>query len=116
MKKTTKSSAPAKASKKPEAPAKEKKVAEAAPAKAPKKAAKAVQPELPVAPAVEAKPAKAAKAPAKKAAKKASVTPEQRYLMVQEAAYYIAEKNGFNGDSAYFWSLAEAQIAEQLKD
>ena len=72
-------------------------------------------------------PAKAAaKAPAKvaaqpkaaakpKAASKPVVTPEQRYCMIQEAAYYIAERHGFNGDSAYFWSLAEAEIDAKLK-
>ena len=72
-------------------------------------------------------PAKAAaKAPAKVAAKpkaaakptaasKPVVTPEQRYCMIQEAAYYIAERHGFNGDSAYFWSLAEAEIDAKLK-
>jgi hypothetical protein len=34
--------------------------------------------------------------------------------MVQDAAYFIAERHGFNGDSAYFWTLAEAEIAAQL--
>ena len=53
----------------------------------------------------------ASKAPA---AKKPEVTPEQRYKMVQDAAYFIAERHGFNGDSAYFWSLAEAEINAKL--
>ena len=53
----------------------------------------------------------ASKAPA---AKKPEVTPEQRYKMVQDAAYFIAERHGFNGDSAYFWSLAEAEVSTRL--
>lgn len=63
------------------------------------------------------KAAVAAKKPAAKAAvaaKKSAVTPEQRYKMIEEAAYYIAERHGFNGDSAYFWSLAEAEINAKL--
>ncbi|MBQ7251185.1 MAG: DUF2934 domain-containing protein, partial [Kiritimatiellae bacterium] len=44
------------------------------------------------------------------------VSAEQRYKMIQDAAYYIAERHGFNGDSAYFWSLAEAEINQQLGD
>ena len=47
-------------------------------------------------------------------APKPSVSPEERYKMVQDAAYFIAERHGFNGDSAYFWTLAEAEIASQL--
>ena len=63
------------------------------------------------------KAAVAAKKPAAKAAvaaKKTAITPEQRYKMIEEAAYYIAERHGFNGDSAYFWSLAEAEINAKL--
>ena len=63
------------------------------------------------------KAAVAAKKPAAKAAvaaKKSAVTPEQRYKMIEEAAYYIAERHGFNGDSASFWSLAEAEINAKL--
>ena len=70
--------------------------------------------------AAAAKPV-AAKAPAKKApakkvsAKKANtITPEQRYRMVQEAAYFIAERHGFNGDCVYFWTLAEVEISNLL--
>ena len=60
-----------------------------------------------------AKVAPKAAAPAA-AAKKPAVSPEQRYKMIEEAAYYIAERHGFNGDSAYFWSLAEAEINTKL--
>ena len=73
-------------------------------------------------PAKKAAPkAVAAKKPAAKAAPKAVVapkkpapSPEQRYKMIEEAAYYIAERHGFSGDSAYFWSLAEAEINTTL--
>ena len=60
-----------------------------------------------------AKVAPKAAAPAA-ASKKPAVNPEQRYKMIEEAAYYIAERHGFNGDSAYFWSLAEAEINAKL--
>ena len=72
-------------------------------------------------PAKKAAPKAAAKKPVVKAAapsapapKKPVISPEQRYKMIEEAAYYIAERHGFNGDSAYFWSLAEAEINARL--
>lgn len=80
-----------------------KKEVKKAPAK--KAAAKAVAAKKPAVKAT-AKPAPAAKKP--------QLTPEQRYQMIQDAAYYIAERHGFNGDSAYFWSLAEAEINAKL--
>jgi len=88
----------------------------AAPAKVAAKKAPAAKPVAKKAPvakpvakkAVAAKPAKKA-APAPKAAKQA-ISPELRYKMIQVAAYYEAEKHGFNGDSAYFWTVAEKQI------
>lgn len=72
-----------------------------------------------VAPKAAVKKPAAPKAPAKKAApkaapKKVALSPEQRYRMIQDAAYFIAERHGFNGDSAYFWSLAEAEISSTL--
>jgi hypothetical protein len=80
-----------------------KKETKKAPAK--KAAPKAAAPKKPAAKAV-AKPAPAAKKPA--------LSPEQRYQMIQDAAYFIAERHGFSGDSAYFWSLAEAEINAKL--
>lgn len=78
----------------------------------------------------QSKPSKpksvAAKAPAAKkpavakrtAAKKSPISwvpgPEERYRMVQQAAYYIAERNNFNGNPMEFWSEAEAEIASLL--
>ena len=62
----------------------------------------------------------AAKKPAvaKRAAKKTAATwtpgPEERYRMVQQAAYFIAERHKFNGNPMDFWSAAEAQIAKML--
>ena len=60
----------------------------------------------------------AAKKPAveaeKKITRKKVVTSEERYRMVQEAAYYIAERNGFGGDNQRYWSEAEAQIDAQF--
>ncbi len=95
-----------------------KKSAESKPA--PKKAVKAAVAAPKKAPAAK-KPAPAAKKPAPQkeapvAAKPAPapISPEDRYKMIQDAAYFIAERHGFQGDSAYFWSLAEAEIKAQL--
>lgn len=64
------------------------------------------------------KPVAAAKKPAVKSpaapAAKGSLTPEQRYMMVAEAAYYRAERQGFMGDPAQDWIAAEAEIAALL--
>ena len=68
------------------------------------KAAAAKKPAAKAAPVAKAAPA----------AKKPVLSPEQRYQMIQDAAYFIAERHGFNGDSAYFWSLAEAEINAKL--
>jgi cell division septation protein DedD len=40
--------------------------------------------------------------------------PQERYNMVQVAAYYIAERNGFNGNPMSFWEEAEKQVASML--
>jgi hypothetical protein len=45
----------------------------------------------------------------------AQVTPEERWRMISEAAYYRAEKRGFvGGDPAEDWAEAEAQIDAEL--
>jgi hypothetical protein len=41
-------------------------------------------------------------------------TPEERYRMTQEAAYFIAERNGFAGGAMDYWVEAEAQISALL--
>jgi hypothetical protein len=40
-----------------------------------------------------------------------TLSPEERYRAIAEAAYYIAERRGFQGgDPAQDWRKAEAQI------
>lgn len=68
--------------------------------------------------ATTAAPKKAApvvkKTSAAKPAAKITVTPEERYNMVATAAYYIAERNGFQGCSTEHWIQAEAEISAKL--
>jgi hypothetical protein len=56
----------------------------------------------------------AAPATAAPARSPAAPSPEQRYRMVQDAAYFIAEKNGFKAGSMDYWIAAEAEIAALL--
>ncbi|MCE9633731.1 MAG: DUF2934 domain-containing protein [Methylophilales bacterium] len=58
-----------------------------------------------------------AKKPAAPVSKKVVAAPgaEERYKMVEVAAYYIAERNGFVGDPSAFWAEAEMQISKLLK-
>ena len=97
--------------------------AQAAPPKSPAKAARKPAAAKASASAAEKKPevrttaAKAgtgAKTSARKATKGAEVTPEQRYRMIRDAAYYIAERNGFVGDNHAYWLEAEQAIDAQL--
>ncbi len=39
-------------------------------------------------------------------------TAEERYRMVQTAAYYIAERDGFAGKASDYWIAAELEIAK----
>lgn len=65
--------------------------------------------------ATKAKAAAPKKAPAKKAApKKVTVSPEERYRMVEVAAYFIAERNGFSSNPADCWVAAEVEISRLL--
>ena len=77
-------------------------------------AKKAVAKAAPVQKPVAKAAPKAAAAAKPAAAKKPEISPEQRYKMIEQAAYFIAERHGFNGDSAYFWSLAEAEVGNRL--
>lgn len=43
------------------------------------------------------------------------VTPEQRYQMIAEAAYFRAQRQGFGGNPAQDWAEAEAEIDRSLK-
>ena len=60
-----------------------------------------------------------ADAPKKPAAKRAAiakvtVTPEQRFCMVAEKAYFHAERHGFLGDPVQDWIKAEAEVEALL--
>ncbi len=67
----------------------------------------------PKAKAKTAKPAAAAKRNVK--ASHPTVSAEQRYRMIAEAAYYIAERRKFApGDAAADWAQAEMQIVTLL--
>lgn len=69
--------------------------------------------------AVKKDPAKKA-AVKKPAAKKASAHKDnamsgfERYKMIEVAAYYMAEKNGFVGNSTDYWTAAEKEINKKL--
>lgn len=66
-------------------------------------------------PAKKAVPAKVTTTKATAAKKTAAKpTPEERYRMVETAAYFIAERHGFQGNSAEHWTAAEKEIAERL--
>ncbi|MDP4029623.1 MAG: DUF2934 domain-containing protein [Gallionella sp.] len=43
-------------------------------------------------------------------------TPEERYRMVQTAAYFIAERSGFGGCSTDHWAAAELEVAGMLDE
>ena len=58
-------------------------------------------------PVIQAKPA----VPNKRTVKP---SPEERYRMVETAAYFIAEQHGFQGRSDEHWVAAERQIAAKL--
>jgi len=90
-----------------------------APAAKPAKETKAAAPkkaepvtEVPAAPAPA--PAPKAKASAKKASTPAPLSPELQYLQIQEAAYYLAEKDGFTGNPYEYWLQAEASLKTHL--
>jgi len=54
--------------------------------------------------------------PASTGEKQSSITPEERYRMIAEAAYFRAEKRGFTGDDiAEDWFQAEAEIDRYLQ-
>jgi len=51
------------------------------------------------------------RSPRKSTKKQLKLSPEQRHEMISVAAYYIAEKRGFqNGNPADDWILAESQF------
>jgi hypothetical protein len=105
--------APVKKAAAKKAPAK-KAAAKKAPAK---KAAKKAPAKKAAAKKAPAKKAAAKKAPAKKkaAAKKVKYTAEQVYSMIEQAAYFAAENDGFSKDPAEYWAHAEASIKSMIK-
>ena len=42
------------------------------------------------------------------------VPAEERYCMIAEAAYFIAERGGFEGDCEAYWLEAEREIDRML--
>lgn len=66
------------------------------------------------------KVAPAKKPTAKKTVRKTSstkarkVSAEERYRMIEVTAYYIAERNSFQGNAIDFWIAAEAEISQTL--
>lgn len=65
---------------------------------------------------VAAKAAKKPENPFKKAVKKGNskVTPEERFKMIEQAAYFRAEKAGFTGGSHEHWAAAEKEVDRLL--
>ena len=89
-------------------PATKKAVAKKAPTK--KAVAKKAPAKKPV-----AKKAPATKKAATKKTKKAKYTAEQIYSMIEQAAYFTAENEGFSNDPAAYWAQAEAAINKMIK-
>jgi hypothetical protein len=62
----------------------------------------------------------AVKKAAKKVVKKSTVgkpnkiSAEERYRMVEVAAYFMAERNKFAGNPVGYWTAAEVQIKKML--
>ena len=66
--------------------------------------------------AVTKKPAAKKKATSKKttASKSRKISAEERYKMIEVAAYYIAEHNHFQGNALDFWMDAEAEVDAKI--
>lgn len=88
----------------------------AKPAAKPKAAPKAKAAPAPAAKVEAAPKASAVKpaAPAKAAAPQKTISAQDRYHMIDEAAYYRAEKSGFQVDPHANWIAAEQEINELL--
>ncbi|HOW96684.1 MAG TPA: DUF2934 domain-containing protein [Kiritimatiellia bacterium] len=71
----------------------------------------------PKAPKARKAAAPAAAAPRKRAAAKPAlpaVAAEERQKLVELEAYFVAEKDGFRGDSKNYWITAEAIVEARL--
>jgi len=51
----------------------------------------------------------------KKKTPKTKYTAEQIYSMIEQAAYFAAENDGFKKDPTDYWTTAEASINEMIK-
>jgi len=85
-----------------------------APAAKPATTAKAATAKAAAPKAAAKKPAAAKKAAAPKKAAAWNPGNEERYNLVQVAAYYIAERDNFAGSPVDYWIAAELQISGSL--
>jgi hypothetical protein len=82
--------------------------------------AKKNAPKTPIKKATPKKPAVKKTAAAKTTTTKTSTTKarkisaEERYKMIEVAAYYIAEHNHFQGNAIDFWIAAEHEVAQKI--
>ena len=87
-----------------------------------KPAAKKAAAKKPAVKKTAAKKPAAKKSPAKKTVKKKtaarktvkSVSAEDFYKMIQEAAYFTAEADGFAAEPLYYWCVAEEETRKRL--
>ena len=63
---------------------------------------------------VAARKSAAPRVAAKKAGPEKQTSLEERFRLIQEAAYFKAEKEGFNCDPSECWLVAEAEIDARL--
>jgi len=42
------------------------------------------------------------------------ISPEERYKMIEVAAYYIAEDSNFEGNAIDFWNAAKKEVSEKF--
>jgi hypothetical protein len=60
------------------------------------------------------KKATAAKTTTKSTAKARKISAEERYKMIEVAAYYIAEHHHFQGNAIDFWIAAEEEVRKKI--
>lgn len=75
----------------------------------PKKPRTRTTTDVPAAKKTSARRSTAAAAPGKN-----QMSAEERYRMVEVAAYFLAERNHFKGNPVEYWTQAEAQISNLL--
>jgi outer membrane biosynthesis protein TonB len=118
IKKSSKSAKPAPVKVTAKKPAVETRVMKPVPAPTPAPAP-AAKPAAPVAKAAPAPVAKPAPAPVAKPAPApaptyTTISQAERQRMIEEAAYYRAEKDNFTGDPDEHWSAAEKEVDARL--